>query len=111
MFIKIQLFAEGEDNPPAPAPDNADKWKEAYDALLVKFNERDAELVAVRGLAARDDVRDHGARIAGARVVEKVRAELDSLRRVRAALGEEVDEAGVPLAANVDDAPELVDEL
>ena len=48
MFIKIQLFAEGEDNPPAPAPDNADKWKEAYDALLVKFNERDAELVAVK---------------------------------------------------------------
>lgn len=25
-----------------------DKWKEAYDALLVKFNERDAELVAVK---------------------------------------------------------------
>lgn len=49
MFIKIQLFAEGEDNPPAPAPENnADKWKEAYDALLVKFNERDAELVAVK---------------------------------------------------------------
>lgn len=48
MFIKIQLFAEGEDNPPAPAPDNADKWKEAYDALLVKFSERDAELVAVK---------------------------------------------------------------
>lgn len=50
MFIKIQLFAEGEDTPaPAPAPEsNADKWKEAYDALLVKFNERDAELVAVK---------------------------------------------------------------
>lgn len=48
MFIKIQLFAEGEDTP-APAPEsNADKWKEAYDALLVKFNERDAELVAVK---------------------------------------------------------------
>lgn len=48
MFIKTQLFAEGEDTP-APAPDsNADKWKEAYDALLVKFNERDAELVAVK---------------------------------------------------------------
>ena len=46
MFIKIQLFAEGEDT---PAPEsNADKWKEAYDALLVKFNERDAELVAVK---------------------------------------------------------------
>lgn len=27
---------------------NADKWKDAYDALLVKFNERDAELVAVK---------------------------------------------------------------
>lgn len=26
----------------------ADKWKDAYDALLVKFNERDAELVAVK---------------------------------------------------------------
>lgn len=24
------------------------KWKDAYDALLVKFNERDAELVAVK---------------------------------------------------------------
>lgn len=49
MFIKIQLFADGEENPPAPAPEgNADKWKEAYDALLVKFNERDAELVAVK---------------------------------------------------------------
>ena len=49
MFIKIQLFAEGEDNLPAPAPEgNADKWKEAYDALLVKFNACDAELVAVK---------------------------------------------------------------
>lgn len=26
----------------------AEKWKDAYDALLVKFNERDAELVAVK---------------------------------------------------------------
>lgn len=49
MFIKIQLFAEGEDNPPAPAPEgNADKWKEAYDNLLAKFNACDAELVAVK---------------------------------------------------------------
>lgn len=49
MFIKIQLFADGEENPPAPAPEgNADKWKEAYDNLLVKFNVCDAELVAVK---------------------------------------------------------------
>lgn len=49
MFIKIQLFADGEENPPAPAPEgNADKWKEAYDNLLVKFNACDAELVAVK---------------------------------------------------------------
>lgn len=32
-----------------PGPEGCtDKWKEAYDALLVKFNERDAELVAVK---------------------------------------------------------------
>lgn len=49
MFIKIQLFADGEENRPAPAPEgNADKWKEAYDNLLVKFNACDAELVAVK---------------------------------------------------------------
>ena len=48
MFIKTQLFAEGEDTP-TPAPEGcAEKWKDAYDALLVKFNERDAELVAVK---------------------------------------------------------------
>lgn len=56
MFIKIQLFAEGEKTVSKDAeiigptgPEGcADKWKEAYDALLVKFNERDAELVAVK---------------------------------------------------------------
>lgn len=58
MFIKIQLFADGEDKKPVSqdpeikgpkGPEgNTDKWKEAYDELLVKFNKRDAELVAVK---------------------------------------------------------------
>ena len=56
MFIKTQLFAEGEKPVSKDAeiigptgPEGCtDKWKEAYDALLVKFNERDAELVAVK---------------------------------------------------------------
>lgn len=56
MFIKIQLFAEDEKPVSKDAeiigptgPEGcAEKWKDAYDALLVKFNERDAELVAVK---------------------------------------------------------------
>lgn len=53
MFIKTQLFADDKKNPPAPAPapapeGNADKWKEAYDNLLVKFNTCDEELVAAK---------------------------------------------------------------
>lgn len=45
---KKPVSIDGEIIGPTGPEGNADKWKDAYDALLVKFNERDAELVAVK---------------------------------------------------------------